>query len=444
MRWLQAVMLCIALAQPGIAPSQSLDNPILGQAEALLKDGQAEEAWKLLAPLEARHAGEADFDYLLAVAALESGRPDRATFILERVIALNPGHMAARLEMARAYFALRDFERAEREFNIVLRSGPAAETRALIGSYLARMKRPAAAGDPGFSGYAEAVYGRDTNVPAAAARGSVFIPSLAAEFTPDPLSTRRPDDFTRLGAGVEYGHPVGRNLDIVAGAELQQRMHSELDVFDSRSVDLHGALVHRLNERDNLQYTLRHSSYDLDYAAYRRMQSAGVQWARSFGERARLAVSGQGYRIRYMPELLESSSSDLVAGGLNLAYVLDAATRTVAQAGFYGGWDNAVADRADGDRRLYGLSVGLQRVLKARLEAFAAFSLLYSDYERPNADFGITRRDRQRDLAVGLAWNFADGWSLRPQVAGTRNRSNLPLNDYRRTETSLTLRRTWD
>ena len=444
MRALAAWLLCAFLTFHATSFSQSLDNPVLGQADGLLRAGKAEEAWNLLAPLEARHAGEPDFDYTFAVAALESGRPDRATFILERVIALNPGHMAARLEMARAYFALRDYERAEREFNVILRSGPPPETRALINSYLARMADPTAVGDGGFSGYVEAGYGRDTNVPAATAQASIFIPSLATVFVPDPLFSRRPDDFFRIAGGVEYAHPLTRALTLMGGAELQQRSHSDLDTLDSRSVDLDAALLQRLDERDTVQYTVRHNDYELDHARYRRMQSAGVQWARNFGARARLSLSGQGSRIRYLQEDVQASSSDLVAAGINAAYLFHPATRTVGQAGFYAGADNSVAGRTDGDRRLYGGSLGVQRQLVRTLDGFLSFSLLYSDYRQPNADFGQTRRDRQRDMAVGLAWNFADGWSLRPQILGTRNRSNLPLNDYRRTETSVVLRRSWD
>src|SRR5687768_16113255 len=132
MRWIAAVVLCVLLGvRAGLALPQALDHPALGEAEALVRAGKAEQAWALLAPLEREHAGRPDFDYLLGLAALESGRPNRATFVLERVITVNPGHLAARLEMARAYFALNDFERAEREFGFILQSAPPAEIRSL-------------------------------------------------------------------------------------------------------------------------------------------------------------------------------------------------------------------------------------------------------------------------------------------------------------------------
>jgi outer membrane protein len=445
MRWIAAVLLCVLLAaRAGVAQPQAVENPVLGQADALLRAGKAQEAWQLLSPLEPQYAGQQDFDYLLAVAALESGRPERATFILERVIAVNPGHVAARLEMARAYFALRDFERAEREFNFILNSDPPPGIRATVNSYLARMRGLSGVDAPGFSGYAEVALGRDTNVGAVTAEGSVFIPGLGIEFVPDPTFRRRADDFVSLGAGLEYTHHLSRNHTVIGGAEVRQRTHADVDIFDWRTADLLLGMTHRLDERDSVQYVLRHNEYELDHARYRELQSAAAQWSRSFGERARLALLGQGYRIRYLQQDVRASSSNLFVAGISAAYVVDEPTRTVATGGIFLGRDNAVAGRADGDRRLHGLNLGVQRLLFAGVDGYATFSLLNSDYEQTNTDFDVMRRDRQRDAAVGLSWRFADGWFLRPQVARTHNKSNLTLNEYRRTETSLTLRRVWE
>ena len=445
MRAILRFMVCLSLVCAAVpAPAQFLDFPVLGRADALIREGKAQEAWELLSPLEVKHAGQPDFDYVLAVSALESGRADRATFILERVLAVNPGHMAARLEMARAYFALGDFERAEREFNAVLGGDPSPETRALVQSYRSRMPRNVTARAGRWTGYAEAGFGRDTNVPAATAQGSVFVPAFAAEFIPDPLFSRRADDFLKLGAGLEYARSLDHAFTLLGGVDFQQRGHADLDAFDYRSVDFHGEVIQLLNQRDRMQYQLRHNDYELDHAQYRRMQSLVAQWSRNLGHRARIAFGGHGYRIRYLQPDEAASSSDLLAAGMNAALMVHERTRTIGTAGLYVGADNAVSDRTDGDRRVLGLSAGVQRELLARLDGFVSASMVYSDYADENPAFGVTRRDRLRDLSAGLAWEFARGWSLRPQITRTRNRSNVPLNDYRRTETSITVRRTWD
>jgi hypothetical protein len=296
----------------------------------------------------------------------------------------------------------------------------------------------------GFSGYAEVALGHDTNVSAAAAQSSVFIPGLNTEFVPDAAFQRRPDRFTALGAGLEYAHPLRANLAVIGGADFRQRWHSDIFAFDSRVVDLHAALIHRLDERDRMHYTVRHNHYELDHSRYQNILSVAAQWTRGLSPRTRLSLSAQGYRIRYLREDAQSSSSNLVAAGASATHVLQESSRTVVAGGLYAGHDHAVAGRVDGDRRMLGLSLGAQRRLFSGVHGYVRYALLQSDYATKNRDFGDTRRDRQHDGAVGLIWEMTDGWSLRPQITRTRNLSNLPLNAYSRTETSITLRRAWD
>ena len=77
---------------------------VLGEAESLLAAGDAQQAYTLLQPLEAGHAGDTWFDYLLGVAALDSGRTTEAILDLQRAAASAPQFSGARMELARAHF----------------------------------------------------------------------------------------------------------------------------------------------------------------------------------------------------------------------------------------------------------------------------------------------------------------------------------------------------
>ena len=66
----------------------------LGKADALMKQGKAAEAYSLLQPFEFEQSGNIKFDYLLGIAALDSGKPDKATLARPSRISAAPWESA--------------------------------------------------------------------------------------------------------------------------------------------------------------------------------------------------------------------------------------------------------------------------------------------------------------------------------------------------------------
>ena len=54
---------------------------IITSANALVKAGKFTEAYQLLVTYQADYAGDTDYDYLLGIAALDSGKPDRKSVV---------------------------------------------------------------------------------------------------------------------------------------------------------------------------------------------------------------------------------------------------------------------------------------------------------------------------------------------------------------------------
>ena len=120
--WFAWVVACWALVPLG-ASGQAQSNPAavdLAAAQSLLAQGKAQAAFDLLAGFEDELAGDLQFDYLLARSALESGQPSLASFIYERILAIEPNYVGVRLENGRAYLELENFARAKQEFELVL------------------------------------------------------------------------------------------------------------------------------------------------------------------------------------------------------------------------------------------------------------------------------------------------------------------------------------
>ncbi|MFM9968322.1 MAG: tetratricopeptide repeat protein, partial [Burkholderiales bacterium] len=186
-----SILLTAPLAQAQ-ASAARLDLP---QAERLLREGKAEEAYLLLLPHEFAEAGREEYDYLLGVAALESGKADLATLIFERVLAVNPDHAAARLDMGRAYFALGDMDRARTEFESARRFGPPPAAQTTIDQYMAAIEKRASGQAFRISGYADATLGHDSNVNSSTAQSSIFIPLFGANLSLASTSVKSRDLF---------------------------------------------------------------------------------------------------------------------------------------------------------------------------------------------------------------------------------------------------------
>ena len=433
----------LAQSQSGKDRTSSLRaKPDLARARALILEGKGAEAWALLEPYEFQLAGQPDYDYLLGVAAIAAGHPARATLALERVLTVNPNHAAARLDMGRAYFALGDYDRARTELKDVLAHDPPPAARDTIERYLAAIKQRTHRGAARVTGYAEASVGHDSNVNAGISQSSLYLPLFGATFTLAPSVTRQDDDFASLGGGIDLTLPVSDSWSLVAGANAQQRSNAKLDTFDSRSVGANAGLQHA-TEGALTRITLGTNHYDLDNAAYRRMQSLNLEWRRQYNRRTQFTLYGQDLRLRYVQPATRSESSNMVIVGVGGVHTLDEATRSFVFGNLFAGDDAATDLRIDGGRRLSGARVGFQRELRSNADWYATLGVQHSKYQQVNVLFNVARRDWQYDAVLGVNWRLDDAWSLRPQLSYTRNDANTPINDYDRSVVSVALHRDW-
>lgn len=429
------------LVPVGLAQAQTSSLPDLQRAESLVRSGKAEEAWKLLSPHEFELAGQEDFDYLLGVAALDSGRAARATLVFERVLAVNPDHAAARLDMARAYFALGDYQRSRGEFEQVLQhedTPPAA--RQTIGRYLAAIEERSPGRGTRLTGYVEASIGRDSNLNSATSTSAIFVPLFRTSFTLGASSVKAADDFAALGGGAELTHVLGAGVSLFAGIDLRQRGHRDWDVYDSRSTDYRAGLQ-AVHDKDVFRLTVGRNDYDLDHARYRRIGSLGLELRHAADAKTQVIGFAQVSEIKYLQDSMASYGSTQTIVGLGLVRSLEAKGNPVVFGSVYAGDDTATRNRGDGDRDIFGLRGGYHRSLRDDLDVHATLSAQYSGYQRLNLLFREYRKDIQYDFGLGLNWRLPQNWQFRPQLAYTRSDSNIKLYDYDRYELSLTLRK---
>jgi len=438
---------------------------LLHDAEELIKNGKPDEAYRLLQPLEFEHAGELRFDYLIGIAALDSGRPDMATLSFERVLAVNPGHVAARLDMARAYYQLGDFSRAETEFTISMKQNSSAAVRANIQKYLDTIATQKDGARTKLSGYFEMGMGQDSNVNYSTEQSQIsyYNGSSWINISLDPVNVKTSDSYYAAATGGEVTHGLNSRWSLYAGANFRKHGNSKQTRFDSFNADWHAGLEYETQGSSKLRVSVVGSRYDLGRIHNSDTSGFKGEWRYVFSPANQLNALAQSVQYRYADPLMKPNDIDQQAYGLGWLHVLSAGKSMLSANVNYGTEKdvspeiktdittntstfpnitiNPGGGRIDGAKRFSGLRIGCQMATGEKTILFASAGTQTDDYEKENSFFQRTRKDRLYDLNLGADWHWNKLWTLRPQVAYSKNDSNLAIYNYDRIDVSLTVRR---
>ncbi len=444
----------------GAAQAQGTDQQQIDTAEILVRTGQPAQAYRILEPLEFKHAGEVVFDYMLGVAALDSGKPDRATLAFERVLAVNPSFAGARLDMARAYYQLGDLVRAKMEFTTVLQQHPPQAARATIQRYLDDIASSERARKTRIAAYVEASVGHDNNIANSATQTFTFAPNspwvgllVDNQLTP---AAKLSGAYTGVNAGLEVNHQLKGAWSLFANADLRQHGNMHHTAYDTISLDAQAGLGY---SRADSIYKLAFTAGHADYTQSMRRDSTGLSaaWQYALTPRHQFNAFGQltqnrasGYpatdpttdaRIEGNTDLqllgvgwLHVPEGDEQALFGNVYAALESDVAPVISAGLPEG------GRMDGKKYVVGLRAGTQVRLGDKLDGFASLGWQSAHFGNINNLIMANREETQLELAFGLIWRQND-WMLKPLLSYTSKNSNIALYSFNRMDASLSIRR---
>jgi outer membrane protein len=420
------------------ACAQAQGETTYDQARQLMAAQNAAGAYALLEPLERQRAGQPEFDYLLGIAALDSGRISRAIFALERVLAVQPDNALARAEIGRAYLAAGEAENARSELTQVRSGTIPASALPAVDRLLGAISQLQSQQSTQLRGYLEAGLGYDTNVNSATGSSQVAIPSLGGlTFTLDPASRRLHDTLATLGAGANLRVPIDPELAFAGNIALNRTFNENQARFDFGTLDASAGLA-RSAGKHVFSAALQATANWLDASRFREAYGVLGQWQYNLDSRAQTTVFAQATRLEYPGNPIRDANRAVLGAG----YARALASGPVIYVSAYGGREDA---RATGvpqlSHRLAGLRAGAQWQTGGNLTMFAALSGEERRYGGDEPLFGFPRRDRQSGLVAGAIYALAQGWRLTPQVSVTDNESNVAIYQFRRIVTSLTLRR---
>ena len=439
---LASALLAIAstgILAPGVATAQATEPPsaLLDEAHRLIAGGRAADAHRLLTTHELEFAGQPRFDYLIGVAALDSGRATEAISAFERVLASQPQSANARLELGRALYETGDHAAARRQFSWLLTQNPAPPVRETAEAYLLAMDaRGPATG--GWTREMEFGSGYDSNANASTSDRTF----LGVVLNPTNVETSSP--FASLSFALGNTRPVGGHNRLVTAARIGHRWNPDASFVDQTIATLDSTL--QFGDGPTVVSLGAGSHYGLlDGDSHQWGASADLALSYRFGGGWQATGLLRAGMLRYEDDFpsLAVLEVDQQLAAISLQHAGGHGNHGITV--FAGSDDPRVAGSAFANDRL-----GVRVHAAARNAAGNGLQLQFGyqdvDYDdQPGFFLGTDRADRiwSATIAAEIRDWPAPKLDFLPRIGWLDNDSNIPLYEYDRVELSLTLRRSF-
>lgn len=443
-RKLVQLLLAAALAACAVnVAAQTASADLLARANALTQAGRYPEAYALLQAEEDIYIGEIDFDYALGRAALNAGRPDRATIAFSRVLALDSGHAGARIDMGRAYLALGNWAQARAAFEALLVLDPPPALRAQLLAYLGEA-RGERGGGVNARGYLSVFGGTSSNVNQAPGESQVFVPGLVAVLQLSDQNVREGDSFAGVSGGIEAAKPLSGGVTLVAGAEFLSRANAEASAFDVGGVSVNAGLAWA-GERHVVRGQLLAVDSTLGGSTSRTVRALSLDFAERSAAPGSLGtlfgfLQAGGYR--HPPAALKVFDADFLTAGAGANMPID--QKSTASVVLLAGGDQDRGGNPSGNRSGLGARLAWERALGPKLRLAVLAGVQNSQYDAFDPAFLVRRKDRRWDLESFLRYEIAPKLELRFGGLRSVQDSNIAIYEFRRTDWTLTLRREFE
>ena len=439
----------ISLAQqPALAPGEQM-KPAVADMKSLIEQGRFADAFNLGLKNESM-AGDPIYDYYFGISAVDSGRASLGVLALERVLLSNPGNDLARLELARGYFVLEDYERAREEFQILQAKDLPPAVKQSINKYLAAIRDK----DPEFrkvgKAYVEWAIGHNSNVNSSTDRDVLF-PLFGQSSDPILISPDRAKSsaMSQLVAGASLSGPVVPGVKYNLGIDISQRQYASVDNFDQTTGGVNAGLEY---SGESAIYRLGTFAQQarLDNEKLRDTYGLFVEYLKPINKetsvRAGLGFAQLRYKNSAANPTAENRDADLPTFAVGMSTFLGGAWKYGLDASLNIGRERNIKSNAQFSRDIYGVRFVLGFSPSPGWQGSWTYSYTKSKYdaEEPNAPAqGIFKDEDLHGLEFALQYQLTKGWSVRGEIARTENLSNVTLFEYKQTVTFLKMRYEW-
>lgn len=411
-------------------------NPaaLIDQAREHLNNGKAQAAYDVLAEKEPEYAGNEEFDYWLGLAAVRAGQPARASFALERVVADNPNHAGARLELAAAYLQLGQREAAAAELDVLEKLNPPAEASARITALnkeLDRQERRAQQSPVG--GYVGLEVGFDDNVgtwPEGLDLGAATLETIDSGY-----------GSVRGGAWYRMQPAADHKVTLSLNGQVRANEEDEAQQFDQEYLAGRAEWSHDLDGRNEIATSLDIAALRRDGESYYSLGGIGAEWRRKISTSRRMALGAQLRQIMFEADIFDHTISRLTA-----RFNDQIAPRWSVTVDINGDYEAAENDRPGGDAALFNVSGSswYQVMPRHRVGAqlgvgYASYRSDYEAFEAINNAAAESREDIRLTTALMWDWFPASRLQVRGQAMYRDQDSSIEAFTYDQTVVSAGL-----
>ena len=415
-----SALLAAALLTGFAANVSAADDALLKRAEQLIAAQKSTEAYELLKPELETRAGDPQYDYLLGVACLDSGKPSEAVFALERVVDTQPDNAKARAELARAYYELNENDAAKEQFKKVESYNPPEGVQQTIDRYMSAINLRLDTTRTRYNAFIESGFGYDSNVNSATDDKQVVLPGLGGlVFNLTSTSRERSSGVWDIRGGASFSSPLRPNLTLFGGASLDHR----LAVSDGQFT------AYRL--------TAQAQRFDVS-GPNRTLGGFTAQWQRKLSDTTQVTAFGQFALIRFPNQSVRDVNR--YTGGVGGVHAFGGKGSPVVFASAFAGVEDEQHSFNNIGRTLVGGRVGGQYTFNARTVGYASVDYQHSFYGGKEPLFARNRDEDFVNVGGGVRYTFFKSWTVRPELAYSVSSSTIPIFDYDRLTAFVTFR----
>lgn len=441
MKKLLPLTLGIALAGTAVA------NDDVTLIKQLFEAGQSVEAYELGLELQSELEGNPQFDYYFGAAAVDSGDASQGVFALERTLIQQPNNQAARLELARGYYELEEFQRSRKEFETVMAANPPADVKDKVQGYLDAIRLRESRYRSTATAFFRIGIGNDSNANSATDDSQIngLVPQFDNLLTALQLKTIAPNSraqesaFTDVAAGINLSHPLSKNWALIGGTDISATIFGDdpASNFNTTSMNFRAGAQQRIGAKHRLSYQLSHQALILKDDFYRNTSAFTTGWSWTLDERSQLQsyvrlgesnhaqravktndTESQGFGVSYLRQLPSLPLSPLVSAGVSM-------NQEEPQL-------NSNALKATLGKDAIGLHLGALFSLSEKSAVRTDLNYQTSEYDGQQVAFGTVRDDDTLALNVNYDYLLTRRWKLNAYITHLDNSSNINIYEYDR------------